>query len=71
MTYSWRRMLPTVAVASGFIAQEMLPLGDWQDKTLAGMAVQSATVAAVPLRYAANKEAESVRVKHLAGGILA
>ena len=70
-TYSWRRMQPTLAVASGFTAQEMMALGDWQDKTLAGMTVHQSKVAAVPLRYAANKEAESVRAKHLASGILA
>lgn len=67
--YSWRRMPSTLSVAIGLTAQKMLNPGDWQDKTLAGMAAQKATVAAVPLRHAANKKAESVRVKHLAGGI--
>ena len=33
-TYSWRKYLPTMALAVGSSNEERLALGDWQDKDL-------------------------------------
>ena len=56
-TYSWRRYLPTIALAIGCSKEERLALGDWQDKELIK------EVAPITLRYAEGKAGLSRQIK--------
>ncbi len=56
-TYSWRRYLPTMALALGLSKEERLALGDWQDKDLI------MSEAPITLRYADGKAGMSRKVK--------
>ena len=52
-TYSWRRMLPTIALHLKFSREERLALGDWKDAKAIG------DEAPITLRYADGKEGMS------------
>ena len=56
-TYSWRRYMPTIALAVGCSKEERLALGDWQDKELLR------DVAPITLRYAEGKAGMSRSIK--------
>ena len=57
-TYSFRRVLPTVANMLNFTGPERLALGDWTDKDTGA--------AAMPSHYASAKPAQAVKSKHRA-----
>ena len=52
-TYSWSRMLPTIALHLKFSREERLALGDWEDAKAIG------DEAPITLRYAEGKEGMS------------
>jgi hypothetical protein len=54
-TYSFRRFGPSWALLVGLETEELVAMGDWQDK---------APGSQMPLRYAATRAAVSRRVKH-------
>ena len=57
-TYSFRRVLPTVANMLNYTDTERLALGDWTDKDTGA--------AAMPSHYAAAKQAQAMKSKHRA-----
>ena len=56
-------MAPTIAMHAKFSAHEQLALGDWQDKNIPKSSEPSQHVAAMPTRYAGNKNELSRSVK--------
>ena len=66
-TYSWRRVMPSLALSVKLSPAEAVALGDWQDKSTAG---PEAKRAAMPLHYADTKESTSKRLKHVMAIIL-
>ena len=63
-TYSWRRLMPTVALLAKYTPVEMVaPMGDWQSKS---ELFQEATM---PTRYAGSRDLVSMRLKHLSLGL--
>ena len=60
-TYSWRRVMPSLALSIKLSPTESVALGDWQDKSTAGPDTKQA---AMPLHYADTKESASKRIKH-------
>ncbi len=61
MTYSWRRVIPTLAHMCKLPAQDMLALGDWQGKRAAESA---GPVASIALRYSDNTQLAAIAIKH-------
>ena len=64
-TYSWRRMLPTVALALKFDATERVAIGDWKDAK--GLSDE----APITLRYAEGKAGKSRTCKLICAAALA
>ena len=56
-TYSWRRMVPTLAFRLGFDAKERLAVGDWKDNS------RARDEAPITLRYAEGKAGMSRHLK--------
>ena len=63
-TYSWRRMLPTIALHLKFSREERLALGDWKDAKAIG------DEAPITLRYADGKEGMSKVCKLVCASVL-
>ena len=64
-TYSWRRLMPTVALLAKYTPVEMVALGDWQSKS------ELPQEAAMPTHYAGSRDLVSMRLKHLSLGLVA
>ena len=64
-TYSWRRMLPTIALHLNFSPAERLAIGDWKD------AKEMGNEAPITLRYAEGKEGKSRVCKLICAAALA
>jgi hypothetical protein len=64
-TYSWRRMLPTVALHLNFSPAERLAIGDWKD------AKAMSDEAPITLRYAEGKEGKSRVCKMMCSAVFA
>ena len=62
-TYSWRRMLPTIALHIKFSKEERLALGDWKDAKAIG------DEAPITLRYADGKEGMSKGCKLICAAV--
>jgi len=63
-TYSWRRMLPTLALHLNFSRAERLAIGDWTDAKALG------DEAPITLRYAEGKEGKSRTCKLVCAAVL-
>ena len=64
-TYSWRRLMPTVALLAKYTPVEMVALGDWQSKS------ELPQEASMPTHYAGSRDLVSMRLKHLSLGLAA
>ena len=64
-TYSWRRMLPTLALHLKFNATERLAIGDWKD------AKAISDEAPITLRYAEGKKGKSRSCKLICAAVFA
>ena len=64
-TYSWRRMLPTLALHLNFSPAERLAIGDWKD------AKAMSDEAPITLRYAEGKEGKSRVCKMMCSAVFA
>jgi hypothetical protein len=64
-TYSWRRLLPTIALLLGFSPAERLAIGDWND------AKEMGGEAPITLRYAEGKEGKSRVCKLVCAAVIA
>jgi len=64
-TYSWRRMLPTIALHLNFSPAERLAIGDWKD------AKAMSDEAPITLRYAEGKEGKSRVCKMMCSTVFA
>ena len=58
-TYSFRRLAPTVGHLLHLSPEEMVALGDWQEKSEV-----ASSKAAMPLHYSAARYTQSMRGKH-------
>ena len=61
--YSWRRLMPTVALLAKYTPVEMVALGDWQSKS------ELCQEATMPTHYAGSRDLVSMRLKHLSLGL--
>ena len=64
-TYSWRRLMPTVALLAKYTPVEMVALGDWQSKS----ELPHKATMPLPTHYAGSRDLVSMRLKHLSLGL--
>ena len=63
--YSWRRLMPTVALLAKYTPVEMVALGDWQSKS----ELPHKATMPLPTHYAGSRDLVSMRLKHLSLGL--